>query len=835
MTTKAVWLKNTDRTAICWKDETITYRDLLLRSAAVADIYKVNKGDRAIIYAENRPEWVLTMYANIRHEAITVPVDYLSPADELGFIVRQTEPVVIFCSDKTLPVVKEVLDGQDTLTPRIINFDRPDFPAATPESLEPTAIHAGEADEVFAILFTSGTTGAPKGAMLTYRNAQTNLQAVCDDIPIFTAKARTFALLPLHHVLPLLGSMIAPLYAQGTVIMAHTLDPSEMVATIRKQRATIMIGVPRLYTLISKAIMDNLQASAVGRLLYKISAKVNKLAFARWIMFPVQKKFGGRLRQLVSGGAALDYPIARQLTTLGFEVMEGYGMTECAPMITFPRPGTERLGACGQPCVPDSVRIEEGEILVRGPHVFAGYWRNEEATAEAIQDGWLHTGDLGYLDQDEYLFITGRKKEIIVLPNGKKINPVEIEEKLMSLDSNIRELAVTARDGLLHALILPTPGFLEDIPAAQSEHFRWRLLDTYNRMAPPAKKITRLTILTGELPKTRLGKIKRYELSALAVGTYTKAATESAAAAPKDDPVYSAFEQFLKHDLDCRDVYPSSHWEMDLALDSISRVSLLVFIEKTFGIKLDESIFRDHPTLLSLVRYVDKNKLYQEEVPRAALSLFDPEADTPLDLPKSRWIHPFLRTFFGIGLRLYFRVRCTGRENLPTTGQCILAPNHQSFIDGLFVSMYLPIPLLRKTFYYAKKKHVKDGLLMSLANNCNVIMVDVDKDVKLSLQKLAHALKTGNSLILFPEGTRTIDGQLGDFKPTFAQLAKELNVPIVPVAISGAYEALPRGGRMPRLGTKVSVQFLPPVAPEAGMDEYTLSETVREEIAKHIS
>jgi long-chain acyl-CoA synthetase len=235
----------------------------------------------------------------------------------------------------------------------------------------------------------------------------------------------------------------------------------------------------------------------------------------------VQKKFGGHLRQMVSGGAPLDREVARDLTLCGFQVLEGYGMTECAPMITFPRPEAVRLGSCGQPCLPDSVRIEEGEVLARGPHVFAGYWKNPAATAEAIQDGWLHTGDLGYLDSDNFLFITGRKKEIIVLPNGKKVNPAELEEKLAGLSPEIKEVAVAFRDDLLHALIVPQPGFLDGVPAQQAEHFRWNLLEPYNRLAPPSKKITQLTIVSGELPKTRLGKLKRHELAALAVGTYS--------------------------------------------------------------------------------------------------------------------------------------------------------------------------------------------------------------------------------------------------------------------------------------------------------------------------
>ena len=219
-------------------------------------------------------------------------------------------------------------------------------------------------------------------------------------------------------------------------------------------------------------------------MLFKLSATINRLSVARVLLAPVQRNFGGRLRQMVSGGAPLDRDVARDLTICGFQMLEGYGMTECAPMITFPRPHAVRLGSCGQPCLPDSVRIEEGEVLARGPHVFPGYWKNPDATTAAIIDGWLHTGDLGYLDSDNYLFITA--KEIIVLPSGK-VNPAELEEKLVTLSPDIKEVAITCQNDLLHALIVPQPGFLDDAPAQQAEHFRWKLLEPYNRAAAPTK------------------------------------------------------------------------------------------------------------------------------------------------------------------------------------------------------------------------------------------------------------------------------------------------------------------------------------------------------------
>jgi len=827
-------LRPLPKTAIYWKEEEISYADLLTHSATLASLYASAPGERVVMFSENRPEWVSALFSIWRNRCVVVPVDAMSPSNELAYILEQTEPVAIFCSEKSHEVVQEALKEVPALSARIILMDAPDFPAIPGGSVAGTPIPSGATDTLAAILFTSGTTGAPKGVMITFGNILVNLESVCTRVAIFDASSRVFALLPAHHILPLVGTLLAPLYAGSSIIMASSLDPAEMVATIRRHKATIMVGVPRLYSLMRKAIMENLNKSSLGRLLYRISAAIGRQTISRALLAPVQKKFGGCLRQMVSGGAPLDREVARDLIAVGFEVLEGYGMTECAPMITFPRPGATRLGSCGNPCLPDSVRIVEGEVQARGPHVFPGYWRNPEATAETIQDGWLHTGDLGYLDSDNHLFITGRKKEIIVLPNGKKVNPAELEEKLAGLSPDIKEIAVTLRDDLLHALIVPVPGLCDGVPAQQADHFRWNLLEPYNRLVSPSKKITQLTLIASELPKTRLGKLRRFELTELAVGTFSTPETDTPSTEDLG-PAYAAFEKFLTTELECLRVGPNAHWEMDLALDSLARLSVLVFIEKTFGVRLPESIFQECPTVLELSTYADEKRLFFREGGGSWDTLLKAHPNGPLVLPRSGWIHPFLKSFFGTGLRLSFRVHAEGRENLPPQTPCILVANHQSYIDGLFVSMFMKNRFLRRTFYYAKRKHVSSRVLNWMARNSNVIIVEVGRDVQISLQKMAQAVREGGNLLIFPEGTRSADGQLGDFKSTFAALAMELNVPVIPVAISGAFHALPRGGRIPRFFTKVTVRFLPPIPEADRADETRLIEATHDAIARNLT
>ncbi len=274
---------------------------------------------------------------------------------------------------------------------------------------------------------------------------------------------------------------------------------------------------------------------------------------------------------------------------------------------------------------------------------------------------------------------------------------------------------------------------------------------------------------------------------------------------------------------------------MDLALDSLARLSVLVFIEKTFGVKLPETVFQDYPTVLALSRHADEQRLFFRESAGNWGSLLKTQPAGPLELPQSNGIHPFLKTLFGLLLRMAFRVRAEDRTNLPAQGPCILVANHQSYIDGLFISMFLTNALLHRTYYYAKRKHVRNGLFEWLARNCNVIIVEVGRDVEVSLQKMAQALREGGNLIIFPEGTRSADGQLGDFISTFAAMALELNAPVIPVAISGAYRALPRGKRLPRFFTRVTVRFLPPMPEADRVSENRLAEATRDTIARHLA
>lgn len=812
-------LRDFNKTALTYGSRAIPYRELLDQAVRYAAACPARAGVRVALFAENRPEWVFAFYSAWSKGAIAVPIDGMAPADELAAILADAAPTTLFTSRDKEPVAREAL-ARTGLPARLILFES--LPE-TPPDPAPAALPEPDPAAVAAILYTSGTTGSPKGVMLTYANLAANVDAVSRGVPIFTPGDRLFAFLPFHHILPLMGNLVVPLSIGATVAIADSLKPDALAACMQANRVTLIIGVPRFWALLRKGIRDRIRAAGpLPRLLFRIAARLRSRRFSRRIFHKVHDRFGGQIRFLVSGGAPLDAEVLRDFQTLGFELLEGYGMTETAPIIAFPRPGQVRNGSCGQVLPGEEVRIVEGEITVRGPNVMTGYYRKPVETAEALRDGWLFTGDLGYLDDDGYLFITGRKKELIVLPSGKKINPFEIESRLLEIAPALKEAAVFQQGASLQAILVPDRDrFSEPGPAALEARIQRDCLDPYNQNASPYKRIARFTIRDEELPKTRIGKLRRHLLPALA-----ESPPDARPAPPEPaGAVYPRLRDFLSAERE-HPVRPDSHLERDLGLDSLGRLELLAFLENSFGLELAESCLTDHPTVAALAAFVEARKTRIEDDPASWSTLLHAVAARPL--PQPAWTMRAIQLLARTGFHAWFDLEISGARHLPE-GPFILAPNHQSYLDGLFVILALPPETLRRTWFYAKEKHVRTPFLRWMAAHNNVIVVSLERDLRQSLQRLAAVLKSGGNMIIFPEGTRTPDGLLGPFKRTFAILGQELRVPIVPVSILGAFEALPRGGRLPRPFTRIRVQFLPPVHPD-GLSSDAIRDRVRDAI-----
>jgi long-chain acyl-CoA synthetase len=800
------------KTALVKGGQSISYRELIENISSFATLVDILPGERVVICSENRPEWVYALYGTWQRGGIAVPVDFMSSPEEILYILRETEPAVVFCSEQTEKAVKEALE-KSVAGATLYNFDSLIIPRPHDRSM------SRELRETALILYTSGTTGQPKGVMLSFKNLLSNIRAI-EKVGVAGREDKTLALLPFHHSYPLMVTLLVPLYLGATVVFLERLSSEELLRVMREHRITILVGVPRLYQLLHQRIMEGVRANPLARLLFMLSPYMNK-KLRRFIFGRVHNAFGGRIRYLVSGGAKLQLDVALDLDRLGFTILEGYGLTETSPIVSFNPPDRPKLGSVGLPIEEVYVKIdEEGEVLVRGVNVMQGYYKKPEETQKAFKDGWLLTGDLGYLDEEGYLYITGRKKEILVLSGGKKVNPEELESLILTEGRGVKEVAVLEVDGAVKALLLPDFESLKKQGIVNIEEFvRWQVIDRVNQRLPEWKRITGFRVIKEELPKTRLGKIRRFLLPQIyqSAEVYGEKREEEAIMSTQEGQTIRAFLQRLTQ----REVKGYHHLELDLGLDSLGKVEFLSFLETAFGVALTEEDLASNPTVQDMARLVleRKEKFESTQLQWREILLggvpYSPEEHN-LAFGAGRLI---LRLFFS----LYNRLQVEGLENLPEP-PFILAPNHASYLDGFVLASALPSRIALKTYFLGAEEYFRNPLTSLFGRLAHVITVNLDRKLKESLQKTAWVLRLGRVVVIFPEGARTRDGNLLPFRKGFAILSKELGVPVLPVALIGTYESMSIYNRFPR-PRKIRVVFGKPVSPEGKSYEEIVTET----------
>ncbi len=807
--------------AIITENGNITFKELFQRINAYAKLYKDKSYQIVGVYGENSIDWISAFYSGLQNNCIVVPIDYQSSHDDVAYILNDCKPELLFVSPKQKADI-DIISKKIDYTPDVCYMGNitPDTDYQWKMQVEP--------DKTAVIIYTSGTTGNPKGVMLSFKNLISNISGVSKDVRIFTLERQTLMLLPLHHIFPLIGTMMAPFYVGGTIVMSPSMQSSDLLETLKNNKVAIIIGVPRLYELLYKGLKTKIDASFATRTIFKLAKLINSKSLSKKIFKKVHDGFGGNVLYLVSGGAALPKHVGSFFMTLGFDVLEGFGMTEASPMITFTRPGRVIIGSPGEALPGLSIEIRDGEVVAKGDNIMQGYYNQPEETAQVIKDGWLYTGDLGYLDKG-YLFITGRRKEIIVLSSGKNINPVELESKLEKDFDVIKEVGVILHNNFLHAIIFPDYAKLAELGIENFEdYFRENVLSVFNKKQSSYKQIVQFTLINNELPKTRLSKIQRFKLKELIVQDNSKKENT-------DSPVTEEFlvlKKAIEGEIDI-EVLPNHHIEFDLALDSLGKLSLIDFIDQRFGILIENEQLEQFSSIGELAEYIKNEKKFFKEKNEDTnwADIFKTQSD--VKLPKAWITQNIIKVSFKYFFKIYFKFKGKGYSDIPD-GPCIIAPNHQSFLDGLFVASFLKRKVLKDVFFYAKEKHVQNKILRFLADHNNVIIMDLNVELKESIHKLASVLHQGKKIILFPEGTRSTTGALGEFKRTFAILSTQLNIPVVPVAITGAYEALPQGASFPKINTRINVNFLKPIYPEG----YTIDSfitTVREAIRKEMN
>lgn len=812
-----------DKLAITFKDDKYTYEQLLRYSQLYADKFSLEcKPEKILICAQNSPEWCFAFYGAMRCKSIVVPLDAQSTKKEIEYVINDCRPDIVFISDDK----KEMFADMNLQNARLMTKD--DVVLSDDKNIPATDIPLGNLEDVMLINYTSGTTGNPKGVMLTYKNVMFNIDSVSKQVPIFQEDSNVMVLLPLHHILPLLGSLVAPLYMGGTLHIAEAMNAESIIKTLNAGKVSIIIGVPRLYDMLVKGIMSKINASFVTRLLYKITKLIGSDAVSRVIFSSVHKKFGGHLKYLVSGGAALSVETATILKTLGLYVLEGYGMTETAPMISFTRPGRRKVGYAGELLPNIEAKIaENGEICVKGDNVMKGYYKREEETAQIIKDGWLHTGDMGILDKYG-LKITGRIKEIIVTSNGKNINPELLEKEFLNESKYVQEIGIFLSGDILHAAIRPEMTAVRQSSLDDMDALIKSEVERFNAEQPQYKRIKQYHIMSEELPKTRLGKVQRFLLPHLI--DKPKTHTEQESLEGKSE-VYKMLKAFVEDETKTI-ANENDHFEIDLSMDSLSKVSLLAYIENTFGINMNEEQMENLNTLAKLTDYIEKNEHTFNTTNITWKDILATKVDVKLEKPGiTQWC---TYTFTKILFSICYRFRFKGSKKLPNS-PCIIVANHRCAIDGFLITYNFSRKENKDIFFFAKEKHWRTKIAQFFARKNNIILMDINKNVRQSLQEMCAVLKKGKNIVIFPEGTRSRDNKMKKFKETFAILSKELNVPVVPVAITGSESACYGGSIIPKFWKKIDIEVLEPVMPSADQSVESLRDKVAALIEKHLS
>ena len=862
--------------------ERCTYAELSALAHQVAGVLAgagITKGARCAILADNDARWCGAYFGILRLGAIAVPLDTAYHAPQVRTVLADSGATVLVTSARHLATAREATAAMSPApevlllsgtAPGVRDIDTA-LGAGVASSLPPCPATSSDAA---VMLYTSGTTSDPKGVVLTHGNLLAEKTAAFTVVRL-TEHDAILGVLPLFHALAQLANLLLPFTAGARVVFLETITSTDMMRAFTERQITTFCVVPQFYYLLHQRIMDRVASSpfparVAFRSLLAANARLRQhlgLNLGRRLFKRAHDALGGHMRVMVSGGSRFDSRIGRDLYAMGFNILQAYGLTECSGAATLLRPGDPHVEAVGQVLAGVEIRIlpdpaspldrehPDGEVLIKGPIVMAGYHNRPDVNAAALEDGWLHTGDLGYLDEDGRLYITGRKREIIVLASGKNIYPEEIEAHYAQ-SPFIRELCVmgVALSGepsaeRLHAIVVPNVDLMRE---RHIVNFREVIRFDIEGLAlglPHYKRVLSFDIWLEDLPRTTTRKLKRHEIERRYRDGQTAAEERPAGADWSDadqvwaaDPRVSRILAAIRTSAHGAAVTPDANLELDLGLDSMERVELFSRLEQEMGVDVAEEAAQRIYTVRDLVDAV--HPLTGESGAQASAAVADPWART-LAADESDEVfasilkpRPIFGTFAFLVMRalhacarVFAGLRVTGREHIPAAGPFVLSPNHQSYLDGFLLVGALPYATFRRLFFVGASEYFETPLRRTLAEWINVVPVDPDANLLRAMQAGAFGLRRNRVLALFPEGERSPDGAPRRFKKGAAITALQAGVPIVPVAIHGVFEIWPRGKSLqwrtlwPWAGTRCDVQFGPPIPSDgaalaAGSDKY---------------
>jgi long-chain acyl-CoA synthetase len=823
-------------------------------AARVRDAH-IASGHAIAVWSENRPEWIAALWGALLEGVVIVPIDYRASAGFLSKVAGIVDAKAILIGETvdalplgtTRPVWRlgeifrvkpHATDGPGTTDHGSRSTDR------APRT---TDVGPGTTAE---IIFTSGATAEPKGVVLTHKNILANIVPIEREMAKYRKYTIPFRpirflnLLPLSHMFGQAMATFVPPMLPGVVVFTRSYAPDDIVRQIRSRRVSVLVCVPKILEVLKDHILRVAPEAGEPPPLGMHWAK-------RWWRYRrIHRMFGFKFWAMVVGAAPLDPELEAFWGRLGFLVVQGYGLTETAPIVTLNHPLRAKRGAVGKPIAGVEVKIApDGEVLVRGDNVTAGYFNAPDATREAFEDGWFHTGDIGELDGEGRLLIRGRKKEMIVTPEGLNVFPEDVERALNE-QAGVRDSAVVGAPvpgstaERVQAVLLLAPGADRDAVVRGA-----------NATLGDHQKIRAASVWPGdELPRTEgTKKLKRRELRAwLAAQSSGHAGAGFSPRISQTRTVASVLERFAPG----RTI--NAHTTIDeLGLTSLERVELMMALEEAFQGTVDEAAFSAATTveqLEQLVKPVDlpaSSHAATTEIPSSPV--FHAAEAKPIAFPSwnRRWPVRTIRRaslptwILPLG-RIFARVTVTGLEHLQQIdGPVVFAANHQSHFDTPVIYDSLP-PRWRYRVATAMAKQFFDAHFFPerfttrqwFTNSLNYYLAAFffnafpltqgGAGTRQTLRYIGEIVEDGFSVLIFPEGRRTEEGEIGPFMPGVGMIAARLGVPVIPVRLKGLDKILQRHMRFPTVG-RAEVAFGTPIS-LTGNDYAALARQVEEAV-----
>lgn len=772
----------------------LSYCQLLVMAQQVSLLLQqqgVEPGNNVVLLAPNSPFFVAVYFGTLMRGCTIVPLNVQSTPEFVNKALAHTQARILFKHQFYKHDLPNGVTGFD------IDFLDEIVAPYDASTYKPVPI---DEKSTAQIMYTSGTTGEPKGVMLTHANIMSNVVTLAGLIHPESGKDRALSVLPLTHILEQTAGLFLPLYKGIQIVYAHS--PAAIAQLMREYRITKMVAVPEFLYLVRSRIVGDLEKRGllnVFNRVMRVSRAINRPRFSRILFWPVLRSLGGKLDTIASGGAPLDVELAHWWHDLGIYILQAYGLTETSPAVTANTYTVYRLGSVGKVIPGVQIKLApDGEILVKGPNVFVGYYKNPEKTREAFtDDGWFKTDDAGVLDADGFLYIKGRKKYMILGPGGQNVFPEDIEEQLNRIPG-VKDSAVIGLEhepGVfeIHAVLLLS----ESIDNPQT------VIDQANAQLASYQHVGGWSIWPEQdFPRSATRKVRKEIVREFLTKHRPPQATQAARVTPLVrllSQVTGVAEQRIG---------PDSQLVRDLKLDSLKRIELVARIEQDMRVVIDEANITTTTTVAQLQETIDKKEPVKPERPLA-------------HWPRSPWacvIRLFLQTVFALFAWPFVRVKACGLEHMEKLrGPVIFMPNHLSNWDGAVLARALPWRWRARLSFAAALDVVYQDYwyvawLSDLIFNTFPFPRREGQNIKLGLTYFGRMLDWGYNVAVFPEGKISLSGQLEELKDGAGLVATQMDVAIIPVKIEGIREIFPYDTFIPRALGRVTVTFGRPLS-----------------------